>query len=258
MAAMTLHTLDTTGNRYCGPAIIALLSGLKAKDAAMLVRHVTYSSGAVRGTNAWQVATVLRMLGVSMVGDRHAPATGTLATWVARHSAPHDTFLVAAGHHWILVHGRDRVACSLTGGALVDVVDYPMANARMEAAYRLTQVARVNAQQIADSVRPTPVQLSAIERKAKKAALALADTHGVAIDDEWREHERVWVYPPDTLPEEHDPFEDAHCCFSWQDALEQAQAYVALIALHSGSLDLGDADVSPQEAVRDSGAAPAP
>ncbi|WP_432263032.1 hypothetical protein [Cupriavidus sp. TMH.W2] len=259
MTNITLHPLDASGNSFCGPAVIALLSGLVTKDAALLVRHVKGDPTPVRGTTTSQVAKVLRLLGISMVADRRAPATGTLATWVARHGAPHDTFLVAAGHHWILVHGRDHVACSLTGGALVDVANYRMAGARMEAAFRLTQVAKVNAQQLADSVRPTPVQLSAIERKLKKMVTALATAHGIAVDDEWREFERIWVGPPETLPEDADPFEDDHFAYSWEEALEHVEAYVDLLALAGGRLDLGDAAPEAQPTARaGNDAAPAP
>lgn len=67
------------------------------------------------------------------------------------------------------------------------------------------------------------------EKGSKHLATRLARKHGIVIDDEFKEHARIWVYPPDEFPSSKDPYPDEHYVYSWFEALEHVIAYANIL-----------------------------
>ena len=130
-------------NRFCGPAVISALTGITTAEAARRIREHT-GRRQITGTWGDEIKPVFADLGVQMTPARidadgylrldllvemldvkarrrhHADQRGTGMTFAAWLKATEgersdgQVFLLASGHHWVLVQ-RDSFVCGRTG-----------------------------------------------------------------------------------------------------------------------------------------------
>jgi hypothetical protein len=165
-------------NRYCGPAVVSILTGCDTAQAARLLREVS-GKRSVKGTTPRQVLDALEARGVVPVREmfpgidaRTALNTGTetdlqwheptcnhksSANWRAsQYNAKHAptlaawlkatkdertagrVYLLVAGLHWLVVSGR-RYVCGITGD-IVSIKDKRVRRrARVTGAWEVTK-----------------------------------------------------------------------------------------------------------------------
>jgi hypothetical protein len=124
---MKLHPVNHVSdkNRYCGPAVISAITGMRTGEAARLIRAMTGGT-CVMGTHDFELREAFKRCGVEMRHIRTPPAGDrlTLADWLRQsHQArtAGRVFLLAAGNHWQLI-SCNRYVCGLTR-EIVDVKD---------------------------------------------------------------------------------------------------------------------------------------
>lgn len=65
------------------------------------------------------------------------------------------------------------------------------------------------------------------DSRAKLKAKKLAKEHGIEIEDEQKEFDRLAVWPPEPLRDEGlDTFDGDHYVYDWTNALERVERYV--------------------------------
>jgi hypothetical protein len=227
---MRLHDVKVGKNRFCGPAALSAITG-RPVDEIVLAFHATFPDKKVMGTHGWEVRQVLGLYGPTLQ-FLDTPKKPTLAKWLRDNTTlrtPGRLFLLAAGHHWVVVSGR-RIVCGKVK-TVMSIRAYPHRRARVTEAYEVRGTL--------DRGLPAPVRAYK-ERKVKKAAAGaresarraktrrLAEKHGIEIDpDEYTS--TIWVYPPEGLyaSEADDPYDDEHCAAYWEEVEERVQAYAA-------------------------------
>lgn len=122
VALRVIRRAERSHNRYCGPAVIASLTGLDTAESARLIRRAN-GKKSVKGVNGFEMSRALGAAGfeVRWYNDRQAvdciseswPKGGlTLQRWIRdtealRHA--HRALVVAVGGHWIAVAGGHYV-----------------------------------------------------------------------------------------------------------------------------------------------------
>lgn len=165
-------------NRYCGPAVISILTGMTTGEAARLVRSIS-NSKLVKGTHTWEVLRALSKCGLSTKripvkcemrtvhrkgswiqrGGTYIIPKGelTLAGWLketVKLRTPGRVFLIVAGQHWQIVTGR-RYCCGRTR-EIVSINDE-----RVKRRARVTEVYEI--------IKDSKVTIPAMARKPKAA-----------------------------------------------------------------------------------------
>ncbi|WP_432263031.1 hypothetical protein [Cupriavidus sp. TMH.W2] len=232
-AALTLHPLKRQGNRYCGPTAISLLAGIATGDAARLIRAGARGEiRAVRGASAHDVCRVLATLGLASTEEAVA-GRPTLRRWMGEHSHAAGTYLVNITDHWVVVHGRDGVACSRTDGALVAGDAHPNARSFVKHAYRITRHKTVDVAAVLAAARRA-TGLRPETSSERRRARALAQRHGIKIERE-AGMSSYGVWPPAALQGERDPYaESGHYCGDWSEILDHVNGYVQALAALAG------------------------
>lgn len=108
-------------NRFCGPAVISLVTGMNTSDAARRIREYS-GRRQVTGTSDEDLLAVLNDLRIKHhkleCYDHLLPKERpTLAAWLKLSSQMRKggrVFLLDSAHHWQLVKNA-RYACGLTG-----------------------------------------------------------------------------------------------------------------------------------------------
>ena len=122
-------------NRYCGPAILSILTGLDTTETARLLRHVGGRTR-IRGTYTHEVERALSKLGYSMAtsacyASQAAHQRPTLSQWSrANRGRGQTTYIMSVGHHWAVVQGN-RYACGIIG-TIVPIKSSPKWRARVK------------------------------------------------------------------------------------------------------------------------------
>jgi len=218
MSAIQLRAPVNTGNRYCGPAAISAIAGIGTAEAARLIRLINPRRKSVKGTHDWEIRKALGKLGV-----RSWPVSidgkPTLAGWLKASKAIRTTgrtFLVSAGHHWQVISGR-RYVCGRVREVVSIRDDRVKRRARVADVYELA--ADLAVQITAKDLEPKNVQIDPARRAAKKLAKLIGaeldtDSDGIGF-----------VYAPEGIAEEVDPYEGNHYADDWDDVLKRLQAY---------------------------------
>lgn len=224
---MQLYEINQNGNKYCGPSVIAALAGIGTKEAAAIIRAKT-KKAYIKGTHATEVQHALNALGFSMT--KVWPERVTLQRWAkaSRIVRGKSVYLVAAGHHWILVQGL-YAQCGKTIN-LVRIADHPHARCFISEAYRIEKVRNVDPQTVIPVNQPTTTPSDAAARRKAKA---LAAEHGIEFEKAEPGSSTIWVYPPEGLfnNEEDDPYFEEHYCDAddWKEVITRVQKYVEII-----------------------------
>tara|TARA_R100000900_G_scaffold30343_2_gene24449 strand:- start:2337 stop:3167 length:831 start_codon:yes stop_codon:yes gene_type:complete len=142
-------TKKSDRNRYCGPAVLSIMSGITTGDASRLIRSIFTQVHAVKGTSDHQIKTAFKHLGIDMsrVSYRGAGLTAsdspTLARWLRDTTSDRTAgrvFLVSAGWHWQIITGR-RYICGIVK-ELISIRDKRVKRrARVRDVYELTPIA---------------------------------------------------------------------------------------------------------------------
>jgi hypothetical protein len=164
---MNIHPVNSPkndANKYCGPAAISILTGMTTGEAARLLRQVSGKT-LIKGTHAWQVLQALYRCGLT---SRRMPAKvtckevtrkanflcrggtytvtkgeWTLAQWLKKTVTQRTAgrvFLVAAGHHWLIITGR-RYCCGITKEIVSITDDKVKRRARVTEVYEIMPMA---------------------------------------------------------------------------------------------------------------------
>jgi len=110
-----------SSNRYCGPAVLSIVTGYDTADTSAILRHL----GNVRkitGTSDDLLLKGLKAFGIDALctfnqAGLSAKKRITLAAWLRRskkHRTAGRVYLISAGRHWQIVSGR-RYVCGVVG-----------------------------------------------------------------------------------------------------------------------------------------------
>lgn len=226
-----LHPLNQNGNKYCGPSAISILAGIGTKEAALLIRKANPIKMRVRGTGPWDLRKTLHMLGFDLQREEKLEVGGSVKGWLARHGAPNYTYVLVAGHHWLVVQGRETVVCGISKEEMGSG-EHPYARKHVKEVYRVTQFKNVDAAAVvAEEVARKKANAWRVvgSTKGRTEAKRLAEQYGIVIDKE-PGMESTWVGPPDWMEgEELDPYYDDHYVGEWSEILERVKGYVEAI-----------------------------
>jgi hypothetical protein len=247
---MRLHDVKVGRNKFCGPAAISAITGREV-DEVVETFHALFPGKKVMGTHTWEVNSVLAEYGLSL----RRWTTGhkwTLARWLREckgDRTPGRLFLLAAGHHWVVISGR-RAVCGKTK-QIVSVAKYPHRRKRVAEAWLVEG-------EVKRTVPPPTKALQKLKAHKKRAysrtrsevakAKRLAGPYGIQIS---REDDYWLVDPPegaysvsegDGLPE--DPFEDDHIAWEPSEVLEKVEAYITMLKSKAVSTPIAQPTVS--------------
>jgi hypothetical protein len=243
---ITLHAVKRAhgrrSNRYCGPSLISILTGLDTRDTARLLREVSGRSS-IKGTSSEHIRRALSRLGIDLVSfptHRIQLRTGTKAVtfvqWerASRAVRGSDAILLVMGNHWAVVQGR-RYACGMVRKP-VPFSAVPHRCARVTEAYRLIRTA--TGKRFTSLVPPAPASAPDLARPVRERAKQLASTYGIQIEDSTDWGSKAWnVWAPPRCYEadglwpdaEGDPLSGERFCDSWDEVLEAVKVYADAI-----------------------------
>lgn len=143
---------DLPRNKWCGPAAVSILTGMPAEEAAEWIRLRRGQSGTTKGImSVWssEVLAALAATGCRItrcdISVRQASRQSetdhrpTLTQWL-RFRNRKATYLINAGHHFIVVRGN-KACCSRTQ-EVVSVRKIPGRRSRVEHVWRIQKPAR--------------------------------------------------------------------------------------------------------------------
>jgi hypothetical protein len=130
------------GNRYCGPAALAILTGLDTGQAAANIRRLSGKSRVI-GTSVTTMLRTLKALGYTPTQTTDARWTQkewrklrpTLQNWAAGTTC--DVFLVNITGHWLVYDGRSGEVCDNHTIYPLHVGRYKFRRRFMRAAWRI-------------------------------------------------------------------------------------------------------------------------
>ncbi len=240
--SLTLHPVKRAtkaSNRWCGPAILSILTGLDTRETATLLRAVGGRSR-IKGSYTHEVSAALLKLGYSMLSLGHygsqAHKRPTLAQWSrANPKRQGTTYLMSVGHHWAIVQGR-RYACGIVG-KVVPLKGCPKWRARVKQVWAISRHvdAPTNPAAVVAALPEVAAKTTYLSQTADRLAVKrLAEPYGISVDDRDRDKDDpgavIWVYPGDQWPEGMpDLFDDEHFHDDWASARKAVAAYVAAI-----------------------------
>lgn len=107
---MTLNR-NKNSNRYCGPAAIALLTGVHVDEAARALRIVSRKR-AIKGATNRQMMDAMYMLGYMAVPvptgatGKHRPTLTQVLAGSLRNRQPETAYLMVVTGHYVVIRGR--------------------------------------------------------------------------------------------------------------------------------------------------------
>lgn len=201
---------------WCGPAAVAAITGHTTDEIHRVMRQV---SGRTRiaGVDTSTLMGAMSKLGYRLTKQVSGDSL-SLAQWLSQNRALYAKmpFIVRLTSHYVVVCGR-RFVDSHTKTP-VALTDAPFRRARVQRAWTFEKV----------STPQIPAKATNPHRKLKQDCRKLASLHGIEIDpvdDYW------WVYPPDSLAEDSDPYTGDHICYDWPSVAKRVTVYAKLAAL---------------------------
>lgn len=226
MQTFDLNRPTKRDNRYCGPAVISILTGYRTGDVAAVARHVLNRSSII-GMEDHEMRMTLRRFGVRMAGYETFESLPmnrrpTLAQWFKNGREADELFLINAGYHWQLVRG-DQFICGTTAEWVPFTHEKVMRRARVAAVYRMS---RTGTTEDADAIlaqlaaQPKRVTYLTVANYCRKHGLAYEVNDGLHLVD-----------PPDEFFEmrENGEVDFTSCAHSFDEALQLAQEHVQMI-----------------------------
>lgn len=130
----TTQAVDRNGNRYCGPLVIAAITGLTSGEAAAKVRTVT-NRRAIRGMTRGEVEATLLALGHKLTVT---PVVGrmTLGQWLQTSRSPWTPYIIGITSHVVVIKGN-MFCDTFTNGEWVPLTKAPHMRCRLN---RIIQV----------------------------------------------------------------------------------------------------------------------
>ena len=231
-------------NRFCGPAVLSIVTGIDTAQAAALIRK-TSNVRSVMGTSTYQIIRAFNALGYHLtsaakINPNDRKSNPTLAAWLKETASTrgNDVFLISAGYHWQIVQGR-RFCCGLTQKPVSLKHDKVKRRARVAGVWKITYN-QFDGKAIEDLI-PSP---DSYEQKRKRVvassaakARRLAKKHDIEIEVEcWGSgsdrYTRTIVWGHELTMDSaviDDPYAGDHYVEDWQDALERVETYVELL-----------------------------
>jgi len=226
-------------NRYCGPAVVAVLTGTDTDEAARRIRQATGLS-AVKGTYANEIAKTLHASGLTMTRLRVpgvsciAKASITLAGWArceARDKTAATTYLVAAGNHWLVTRGR-KYFCGQVR-QWVPLTQAPHRRARVTEVFAIAgkmATSYPTLGEVAEKLAAKATRKASKPRKPRQTLAQRAALWGIEVEriSAWEGYN---VWPPEVIAddEESDPSYGDHFCDDAFYARKLVDAYITLL-----------------------------
>jgi hypothetical protein len=221
-------------NRYCGPAVVGMLTGTDSDAAATAIRSVS-GQRAVRGSSRSAVRGALAAKGLTMtartvagVSSTPRKSTLTLAGWQrceARDKTNATTYLLVAGNHWLVTRGRSYF-CGLVR-QWVPLSEAPRRRARVTDVY---VIAGPMAKAFPTIGEAAAKRAARTPRAPRQTLAQYAARWGIEV-----ERSTGWlgynVWPPGAIDDtpEADPSYDDHFCDDIQQARALVEVYIALL-----------------------------
>jgi hypothetical protein len=230
-------------NRYCGPAVVAMLIGVDTDEAARRIRQAT-GLQAVKGTYPGELAKTLAASGLTMTRLRISGVSSvakdsiTLAGWArceARDKTAATTYLVLAGHHWLVTRGRQYFCGQVR--QWIPLTQAPHRRARVSAVFAITGKMATSYPTIGEAEAKVAAKAAAKATrkpsKPRKPSLTLAQRAaqwGIEVEKmgTWDGYN---VWPPEVIgdDEESDPSYGDHFCDDAHYAKKLVDTYIALL-----------------------------
>jgi hypothetical protein len=152
----TQTKVNRKGNRYCGPLVIAAITGKSTAEAAASLRRITGRESAVKKVRHDELIATLSALGfvmrrmtiprrvadVPMFGRKVRKWIGpTLTEWLRTgRDRQHENspYIVHVSHHYLLVKGRKMID-TFTDGEWTWLREAPHRRKRVLSAWRIEQ-----------------------------------------------------------------------------------------------------------------------
>lgn len=242
-------TKKSDRNRYCGPAVLSIMSGITTGDASRLIRSIFTQVHAVKGTSDHQIKIAFKHLGIDMsrVSYRGAGLTAsdspTLARWLKDTTSERTAgrvFLVSAGRHWQIITGR-RYICGIVK-ELISIRDKRVKRrARVRDVYELTPIAADGKIRIPFIEQPKSRKAPDCYRRVRKLIADNPDV-GLSYDIEYGYETNYWVnssldqliyelVEDSSHPARHDAEanNDGRFCYDWD---EVEDCMIGLVEFH--------------------------
>ena len=221
-------------NRYCGPAVVAMLTGTDSDAAAAAIRSVS-GQRAVRGSSIQSVRGALAANGLMMckepvdgVSSTPRKSALTLAGWQRceeRDKTAATTYLLIAGNHWLVTRGRNYF-CGLVR-QWVPLSQAPRRRARVTAVYVITGKMATSYPTIGEV---TAKRAARKPRKPRQTLAQYAAQWGIEVErmGAWSGYN---VWPPGVIADDEasDPSYDDHFCDDLHYAKRLVNTYVELL-----------------------------
>lgn len=215
------------GNSYCGPAVISALTQCTTDEASRLIRSIN-GKRSVKGTSYGDVIASLDLCGIrANLLYKYQTQKPTLAGWLDQTEhlrKPGRVFLIAAGRHWQLI-SSDTFVCGITSDVVDVTHDKVKRRSRVAAVWELT-AKKVFIPEAAKKAPARELPNDAYERRCVRRIVAAYGLDFELID---KQEYRGWIYPPSTLPDEHDPLIDEHYFEDAKEALRKATSLAITI-----------------------------
>ena len=220
-------------NRYCGPAVVGMLTGTDSDTAATAIRAVS-GQRAVRGSSRSAVRGALAAKGLTMTArtvdgvSRTARLSQlTLAGWQrceARDKTNATTYLLVAGNHWLVTRGRSYF-CGLVR-QWVPLSEAPRRRARVTDVY---VIAGPMAKAFPTIGEAAAKRAARTPRKRPVSIFEHADRWGIEVERMGSGSYAVW--PPEAIDDtpEADPSYGDHFCDDIRMAWDLVREYIALL-----------------------------
>jgi hypothetical protein len=224
-------THDIKTALWCGPAAISAVTGRPTSEIMALARHFT-GKKTVKGLSVRALRQVLNALGyrtdeIFSAGLEFCAGNPnwkpTLAKWTKENAKAFSKLpcVVLVSNHYVTVKGRQLVDTFTPGFEPVPLKKAPWRRARV------AKVLRVEKTEGPVFVPPPPFK-PVVETAGRGAVLRLARQYNIEVDDQQKEFDQIWIYPPPALTDGAlDRFDGDHCVFDWADAMQRVKGYIS-------------------------------
>lgn len=221
---MNVHTLKGR-NRYCGPAVIALLTGMTTDDASRLIRTISRKP-MVTGTSTKEMLVALDysdVLHKQVLGHipRDMKSRPTIAAWLET-IQPEKLYLVEAGNHWQLI-GSGHFVDGIVKKPVPVTDKRARRRSKIKNAWLVNNSQAVIPRERIDSLPKKNMDHIHVRRKI----VELIKGTEIEFHDPDYQGGTIYVYPPEEFSHGiRDEYGEEHFCDSWQEALERAEVYL--------------------------------
>jgi len=210
-------------NRWCGPAVLSILTGISTDDASRFIREkISPDRRMVTRTYTWEILCALSHFGIDNESIGKPYQRATLAKWLRESKRPAgNVYLVIAANHWQIVTGR-RYICGITK-KLVSIKDPQVKRrGRIDAIYLLSSKGLIIPPELKQKKKSS---YNADYHKARR----LAKKWGITIDIglQWGHEKLIWLYAPEHFSKHPEyPLRGGNTATDWTEVREHIETII--------------------------------